>query len=186
MLRPGPGANSLILLVASRCTSSPRFSPRSVNATIDDPAQGVVEGREFLHPDLRLRFSVPSGYGMQNGTAAVSISGNGGQAQFSTAPYSGDMNAYIASVFRAATDGTDASASAQHDVTEDAVADSWLDGAAAMDTRCSDPDLSRNPVFLRHSPRRRRHRDPPDRPSGARDVRPVLARRPVDRLHRAI
>jgi predicted Zn-dependent protease len=72
----------------------------------DDPAQGVVEGREFLHPDLRLRFSVPSGYGMQNGTAAVSISGNGGQAQFSTAPYSGDMNAYIASVFRAVAGNT--------------------------------------------------------------------------------
>ncbi|MFZ5725547.1 MAG: M48 family metalloprotease [Pseudomonadota bacterium] len=67
----------------------------------DDPAQGVVEGRNFLRPDLRLRFTVPSGYVMQNGTAAVSISGNGGQGQFSTAPYSGDMNAYIASVFRA-------------------------------------------------------------------------------------
>src|SRR3546814_9519857 len=38
---------------------------------------------------------------MQNGTSAVSISGNGGQAQFSTAPYSGDMNAYIASVLKA-------------------------------------------------------------------------------------
>jgi predicted Zn-dependent protease len=62
----------------------------------DDPAQGVVEGRNFLHPDLRLRFTVPSGYVMQNGTAAVSISGNGGQGQFSTAPYSGDMNACFA------------------------------------------------------------------------------------------
>ena len=67
----------------------------------DDPAQGVVEGRDFLHPDLRLRFSVPNGYGMQNGTDAVSISGNGGQAQFSTGPYNGDMNTYISSVFRA-------------------------------------------------------------------------------------
>lgn len=72
----------------------------------DDPAQGVVEGRDFLHPDLRLRFTVPSGYGMQNGTDAVSISGNGGQAQFSTAPYSGDMNAYIASVLRAVAGNT--------------------------------------------------------------------------------
>lgn len=67
----------------------------------DDPAQGIVEGRQFLHPDLRLAFTVPNGYGMQNGTSAVSISGNGGQAQFSTAPYSGDMNAYIASVLKA-------------------------------------------------------------------------------------
>lgn len=67
----------------------------------DDPVQGVVEGRNFLHPDLRLKFTVPNGYGMQNGADAVSVSGNGGQAQFSTAPYNGDMNAYIASVFKA-------------------------------------------------------------------------------------
>jgi predicted Zn-dependent protease len=67
----------------------------------DDPAQGVVEGRDFLHPDLRLKFTVPNGYGMQNGADAVSVSGNGGQAQFSTAAYSGDMNAYIAAVFKA-------------------------------------------------------------------------------------
>src|SRR3546814_8747391 len=33
----------------------------------DDPAQGIVEGRQFLHPDLRLAFTVPNGYGMQNG-----------------------------------------------------------------------------------------------------------------------
>ena len=66
----------------------------------DDPAQGIVEGRNFLHPDLRLRFTVPNGYGMQNGTDAVSISGNGGQAQFSTGAYNGDMSAYISAVFR--------------------------------------------------------------------------------------
>ena len=75
----------------------------SVNGVLygDDPAQGVVEGRDFLHPDLRLKFTVPNGYGMQNGADAVSVSGNGGQAQFSTAAYSGDMNAYIAGVFKA-------------------------------------------------------------------------------------
>src|SRR3546814_2295872 len=64
----------------------------------DDPAQGVVEGRQFLHPDLRLAFTIPNGYGMQNGTTEVAISGNGGQAQFLTARYSGAMNAYNASV----------------------------------------------------------------------------------------
>lgn len=66
----------------------------------DDPKEGVVEGNEFLHPDLRLRFSVPGGFGMQNGSTAVGISGTGGQAQFSLEPYAGDMNAYIASVFK--------------------------------------------------------------------------------------
>ncbi|HET6524846.1 M48 family metalloprotease [Sphingopyxis sp.] len=78
----------------------------------DDPAQGVVEGRDFLHPDLRLRFTVPNGYGMQNGTDAVSISGNGGQAQFSTGPYSGDMNAYISAVFRSVAGNASISPSA--------------------------------------------------------------------------
>ncbi|MDK2760000.1 MAG: M48 family metalloprotease [Sphingopyxis sp.] len=66
----------------------------------DDPAQGVVDGNEFLHPDMRLKFAVPSGYGMQNGADAVSISGNGGQAQFTTGTYNGDMNAYIAAAFQ--------------------------------------------------------------------------------------
>lgn len=72
----------------------------------DDPAQGVVEGNEFLHPDLRLRFQVPNGYGMQNGTTAVTVSGNGGQAQFTTASYNGDMNAYITAAFRAVAGNT--------------------------------------------------------------------------------
>lgn len=80
----------------------------SVDAVLygDDPAQGVVEGHEFLHPDLKLKFAVPNGYGMQNGAAAVSVSGNGGQAQFSTAAYKGDMNAYISSAFKAVAGNT--------------------------------------------------------------------------------
>ena len=66
----------------------------------DDPHQGVVEGRDFLHPDLRLRFAVPPGFGIQNGTTAVTVSGNGGQAQFTGAAYNGDMNAYIQQAFQ--------------------------------------------------------------------------------------
>ncbi len=66
----------------------------------DDPEQGVVEGNEFLHPDLRLKFAIPSGYAMQNGATAVSISGSGGQGQFSTLPYNGNRDAYIASVLK--------------------------------------------------------------------------------------
>jgi predicted Zn-dependent protease len=66
----------------------------------DDPRQGMVEGRDFLHPDLRLGFTVPQGYGIQNGVRAVSISGANGQAQFSTGAYNGDMSSYIAQVFR--------------------------------------------------------------------------------------
>lgn len=66
----------------------------------DDPAQGVIEGREFIHPDLRLRFTVPQGYGIQNGTSAVSISGANGQAQFSTGAFNGNLGTYVGQVFR--------------------------------------------------------------------------------------
>ncbi len=61
----------------------------------DDPRQGVVEGRTFRHPDLKLAFSVPTGFGMSNGTQAVLINGNSGQAIFTTGQYNGDMSAYI-------------------------------------------------------------------------------------------
>ena len=67
----------------------------------DDPKQGVIDGRTFTHPDLRLRFSVPDGYGMQNGARAVSIVGQRGQAQFSTGAFNGDMSTYLASAFQA-------------------------------------------------------------------------------------
>lgn len=66
----------------------------------DDPAQGVIEGREFIHPDLRLAFSVPQGFYLNNGSDSVSINGNAGQAQMSTAPFSGNLETYIGSVFR--------------------------------------------------------------------------------------
>lgn len=67
----------------------------------DDPREGVIEGQEFLHPDLRLRFAVPSGFGMSNGTQAVTISGNGGKALFTTQAYNGDQRAYIDAAFKA-------------------------------------------------------------------------------------
>ena len=52
----------------------------------DDPAQGVIEGPTFTHPDLRIQFSVPQGYLMSNGTDAVTISGSAGKAQFRQGP----------------------------------------------------------------------------------------------------
>lgn len=67
----------------------------------DDPKQGIVDGQNFSHPDLRLSFNAPSGYAMSNGTQAVTMRGSGGQAQFSGAAYNGDMNAYIAAIFKA-------------------------------------------------------------------------------------
>lgn len=66
----------------------------------DDPAQGVIEGRQFLHPELRLAFAVPAGFYMVNGTRAVSINGESGQAQFTTAAYDGNLETYIRAVFK--------------------------------------------------------------------------------------
>ena len=66
----------------------------------DDPKQGVIQGNSFLHPDLKLKFSVPNGFRMQNGARAVSINGSSGQGQFTTGAYNGNMNTYIANAFK--------------------------------------------------------------------------------------
>jgi len=66
----------------------------------DDPKQGIIKGSRFIHPELRLGFTAPGGYMMMNGTRAVTITGSGGQAQFSGGAYSGDLGQYVATVFR--------------------------------------------------------------------------------------
>jgi predicted Zn-dependent protease len=37
----------------------------------DDPAQGLVRGSTFWHPSLKLTFTVPQGYKLQNGSESV-------------------------------------------------------------------------------------------------------------------
>ena len=71
----------------------------------DDPAQGIIEGRSFTHPDLRMQFVVPAGYLMQNSTDAVSIAGGAGQAQFSGGRFNGNIDQYIYRVFQQLTGG---------------------------------------------------------------------------------
>lgn len=71
----------------------------------DDPAQGVIDGRSFTHPDLGFQFIVPTGYQMQNGASAVSIDGSAGQAQFSTGRFNGDLASYINEVIYGLTRG---------------------------------------------------------------------------------
>ncbi|MEO5641156.1 MAG: M48 family metalloprotease, partial [Sphingomicrobium sp.] len=71
----------------------------------DDPAQGVIEGTTFTHPDLRLQFAVPVGFQMSNSADAVSIEGSSGKAQFSTGRFNGDMPAYVAAVLQQLTGG---------------------------------------------------------------------------------
>src|SRR3546814_7096584 len=62
---------------------------------------------------------------MENGTDAVSISGNGGQAQFSTGPYNGDMNAYISAVFRSVAGDASISPGAIQRTTVNGIPASW-------------------------------------------------------------
>ncbi|MGH6658446.1 MAG: LysM peptidoglycan-binding domain-containing protein, partial [Sphingomicrobium sp.] len=71
----------------------------------DDPAQGVIDGAAFTHPDLRIQFRVPQGYLMSNGTAAVSISGSAGKAQFGGGRFGGSLDQYILRVFHELTRG---------------------------------------------------------------------------------
>lgn len=66
----------------------------------DDPAQGVVEGQDFLHPDIKMKFTAPTGFGMQNGTDAISINGNSGKAIFTQGNFTGDRQAYVAAAFK--------------------------------------------------------------------------------------
>ncbi len=66
----------------------------------DDPEQGVINGRTFTHPDLRIFFAVPQGFLMQNSTRAVSIQGTAGQAQFSGGTYNGSLENYIYQVIQ--------------------------------------------------------------------------------------
>lgn len=69
----------------------------------DDPKQGVVEGRTFSHPDFRLRFDAPNGFYLLNGTRSVTIGGQSGKGELTTAAYNGDMGAYIRAVFAGLT-----------------------------------------------------------------------------------
>lgn len=66
----------------------------------DDPEQGVIEGRDFIHPQLRFSFTAPQGFYMVNSTRAVSINGDAGKAQLTTAQYNNNLDAYVRSVFQ--------------------------------------------------------------------------------------
>src|SRR5690348_13635566 len=66
----------------------------------DDPAQGVIDGPTFTHPDLRIQFTVPTGYLMSNGAYAVTVSGSAGKAQFSGGRSTGSLDNHVLQVFQ--------------------------------------------------------------------------------------
>lgn len=65
----------------------------------DDPKQGMIEGARFIHPDLRLGFEAPNGFYLVNGTRSVSISGESGKAEFTTANFDGNLTNYVTTAF---------------------------------------------------------------------------------------
>jgi predicted Zn-dependent protease len=67
----------------------------------DDPKQGIVDGQSFRHPDLKIAFDAPTGFAMNNGSDAVTISGSTGQAQFTAAKYTGNLETHVGSIFKA-------------------------------------------------------------------------------------
>jgi predicted Zn-dependent protease len=68
----------------------------------DDPKDGIVTGRAFVHPEMRIRFEAPPGFTLLNGARAVIASGPQGSGMiFDSAPrpYTGSMASYIANVW---------------------------------------------------------------------------------------
>lgn len=64
----------------------------------DDPKQGIVRGRDFIHPDLKLAFTVPQGYRIQNQPDAVMAQGQNGALIFDMGPSNvGDLVSYVQS-----------------------------------------------------------------------------------------
>ncbi|WP_255448511.1 M48 family metalloprotease [Telmatospirillum sp. J64-1] len=64
----------------------------------DDPSKGVVRGRQFLHPDLRLAFDMPQGFTVLNqDDAVIGRHPSGAMAVFDGGrlPQAGDMTTYL-------------------------------------------------------------------------------------------
>lgn len=66
----------------------------------DDPEQGVVEGRQFIHPDLRFAFTAPQGFYLVNGSQQVTINGQSGQAELRVAQSNGSLTQFVSSAFQ--------------------------------------------------------------------------------------
>jgi predicted Zn-dependent protease len=64
----------------------------------ENPEDGVVKGREFIHPSLRFTFTAPPGFKLQNQPSQVVGQGDGGAMIFDMAPKGvGDLVTYVQS-----------------------------------------------------------------------------------------
>lgn len=126
MSHPDPAARVSRSLTRARATGA-RGGIRNGDAFLlslkgmlygDDPAQGVIEGQAFKYPADRLQFTAPAGYGMTNGTDAVTITGTGartgaragaGQARFTGGKFDGNLAGVVNRAFSALSSNGSAS-----------------------------------------------------------------------------
>jgi predicted Zn-dependent protease len=66
----------------------------------DDPSQGMVTNGSFVHPGLKLKFTVPQGYTVANQPDAVVLTSQSAKAQFGGGRYDGNLDRYVQSVFQ--------------------------------------------------------------------------------------
>jgi predicted Zn-dependent protease len=111
----------------------------------EDPKQGVVDGRKFIHPAFRMSFQAPQGFYLVNGTRSVSISGQSGKGELATAPYTGNLDAYVRAVFAGLSD--------QQRLAPDSVRTTTVNGtpAAYGVTRANTGDGARDIVVFAYA-----------------------------------
>lgn len=66
----------------------------------DDATQGIVVARQFMHPGLKLKFTIPEGYTVDNQADFVTIASQSGKAQFGGGRYDGNLDGYVQGLFQ--------------------------------------------------------------------------------------
>ena len=101
----------------------------------DDPKEGIVDGQTFRHPGLKLKFTAPSGYAIANGSDAVTVVGQGGQAEMRLAQGS-DLGQAITQRFGQL--GTGAPSGQLQNGTANGIPYAWVTTRAAANNRAVD------------------------------------------------
>ena len=101
----------------------------------DDPKEGIVDGQTFRHPGLKLKFTAPNGYAIANGSDAVTVVGQGGQAEMRLAQGS-DLGQAIAQRFGQL--GTGTPSGQLQNGTANGIPYAWVTTRAAANNRAVD------------------------------------------------
>lgn len=101
----------------------------------DDPREGIVDGQTFRHPGLKLKFTAPGGYAIANGSDAVTIVGQGGQAEMRLAQGS-DLGQAITQRFGQL--GTGTPSGQLQNGTANGIPYAWVTTRAAANNRAVD------------------------------------------------